>query len=134
MLVVRIDNTRHIRHAAHHDVVPVKTFMELVVLRKALVEKVGKFIGYTFGWTFWLYGGGFTLKDHTEYFNNSPKCRLINPSRSIIGRVRKQILERINATTNERTQVHQWENTQNVIDWFKSLDDKSNCNFVQFDI
>lgn len=46
----------------------------------------------------------------------------------------KQILERINSTTKEKTQVHQWKNTKNVIDWFKSLEDKSSCNFVQFDI
>ena len=26
-----------------------------------------------------------------------------------------------------------WKNTKSVIDWFKSLEDKSNLNFVQFD-
>ena len=30
-----------------------------------------------------------TMKDHKENFNNPPKCRLINPAKSIIGRVSK---------------------------------------------
>ena len=30
-----------------------------------------------------------TMKDHKENFNNAPKCRLINPAKSIIGRVSK---------------------------------------------
>ena len=75
-----------------------------------------------------------TMKDHKENFNNAPKCRLINPAKCIIGRVSKQILETINATTKEKTQVHQWKNTKSVIDWFKGLEDKSNLNFMQFDI
>ncbi len=37
-----------------------------------------------------------TLKDHKENFNNNPKCRLLNPTKSEIGLVSKQILERIN--------------------------------------
>ena len=54
----------------------------------------------------------------------TPKCRLMNPAKSIIGRVSKQILKIINATTN----------TNSVINWFKSLEDESNLNFVRFDI
>ena len=37
-----------------------------------------------------------TMKDHKENFNNAPKCRLINPTKSIIGHMSKQILETIN--------------------------------------
>ena len=51
-------------------------------------------------------------------------------SKSIIGHVSKQILKIINATTKEKTQVYQWKNTKSVIDWFKSLEDKSNLNHV----
>ena len=34
-----------------------------------------------------------TLKDHKENFRNYPKCRLINPSKSQIGLISKQILD-----------------------------------------
>ena len=34
-----------------------------------------------------------TLKDHKENFENNPKCRLINPSKTDIGKIAKQILE-----------------------------------------
>lgn len=37
-----------------------------------------------------------TLKDHKPNFLNKPTCRLINPCKSQIGKISKQILERIN--------------------------------------
>ena len=37
-----------------------------------------------------------TLKDHKENFVNRPTCRLINPSKPEIGRISKQLLEKIN--------------------------------------
>ena len=37
-----------------------------------------------------------TLKDHKDNFRNNPKCRLINPTKSEIGIIAKQILDRIN--------------------------------------
>ena len=36
-----------------------------------------------------------TLKDHKPNFNNSPTCRLMNPAKSEIGKVAKQILQSI---------------------------------------
>ena len=42
-----------------------------------------------------------TLKDHKDNFENAPKCRLINPAKSILGRVSKQILETINDSTTD---------------------------------
>ncbi|XP_068735679.1 stimulated by retinoic acid gene 6 protein-like [Montipora capricornis] len=37
-----------------------------------------------------------SLKDQKENFANNPTCRLINPAKSEIGRISKQILQRIN--------------------------------------
>ena len=37
-----------------------------------------------------------TLKDHKENFENQPKCRLINPAKTNIGKISKQILEKVN--------------------------------------
>ena len=75
-----------------------------------------------------------TLKDHKENFENAPKCRLINPAKSILGRVSKQILESLNEATKRSTMVNQWKNTKCVIDWFKALTNKRTCTFIQFDI
>ena len=37
-----------------------------------------------------------TLKDRKPNFQNNPTCRLINPRKSEIGKISKQILDRIN--------------------------------------
>ena len=75
-----------------------------------------------------------TMKDHQENFNNAPKCRLINPAKSIIERESKEIMETLNATTKMKTKVHKWHNTKSVIDWLKRLENYSNLNFVWLDI
>ena len=46
-----------------------------------------------------------TLKDHKENFNSKLPCRLINPSKSELGKVSKQKLEKNqqnNGTTSKR--------------------------------
>ena len=75
-----------------------------------------------------------TLKDHKDNFENAPKCMLNNPAKSILGRVSKQILETINDSTKRSSMVHQWKNTKSVINWFKALENKQACTFIQFDI
>ena len=75
-----------------------------------------------------------TLKDHKENFENSPKCRLLNPAKSTLGQVSKQILEKINEILKAKTQVNQWKNSSSVINWFNDLENKDQCTFTQFDI
>ena len=77
------------------------------------------------------------LKDHKDNFINSPRCRLINPAKSDIGRISKQIFEKINKNVRETSKYHQWRNTSVVIDWDipdKNIPDKDNHTFTQFDI
>ena len=52
-----------------------------------------------------------TLKDHKENFRNNTKCRLINPSKSEVGRVSKKYPNDIIADVSRRTEVNQWRNT-----------------------
>lgn len=47
-----------------------------------------------------------TLKDHKPVFANKPKCRLINPAKLELGKVSKQLLEKINKTIREIKKVH----------------------------
>ena len=75
-----------------------------------------------------------TLKDHKDNFVNSPTCRLINHTKSKMGRVSKQILDNINTRVRSATAVNQWRNSTSVVDWFKGIPDKSKCKFIVFDI
>ena len=73
-------------------------------------------------------------KDHKKGFPNNSSFRLINPSKSDIGRISKKILDKINQGVIQETKVDQWKNTNTVIAWFKSLPDKNCLSFVNFDI
>ena len=75
-----------------------------------------------------------TLKDHKENFHDHPQARLINPKKSELGRVSKQMLDRINNDIRNKTKHNQWTNTFDVIRWFKDLPDKKNLTFIVFDI
>ena len=75
-----------------------------------------------------------TLKDHKPNFENHPKCRLINPSKSSLGKVSKVILDRINNDIRDQVHVNQWRNSTDVISWFINIKDKSRKSFISFDI
>ena len=75
-----------------------------------------------------------TLKDHKPNFSNKPTCRLINPSKSEIGKISKHILERINSKVIQSTGFNQWKNTSAVIDWFSEVQNKHQQSFIAFDI
>ena len=76
----------------------------------------------------------FTIKDHKEDFRNNPKYRLLNPTKSDLGRVSKTILQRINDELRNLTKVNQWRSSSSVIDWFKAIVDKQRYTFTIFDI
>ena len=75
-----------------------------------------------------------TLKDHKDEFRTRPSCRLINPAKSEIGMISKQMLENINLRVRMSTNPQQWRDTQAVIKWFESLPDRETLSFVKFDI
>ena len=51
-----------------------------------------------------------TLKDHKDNFANHPICRLINPAKSELGKVSKQILDNINSKIRKMRKLNQWKN------------------------
>ena len=75
-----------------------------------------------------------TLKDHKDNFRSAHPCRLINPCKSEIGKISKSILENINRNQLKLLPVNQWRNSGSVIKWFDSIENKSQCKFVQLDI
>ena len=75
-----------------------------------------------------------TMKDHKEAFVNKPTCRLLNPAKPEIGRISKKILSRINRAVRDSTDLTQWKNSEETIEWFKKIKNKKNGSFIQFDI
>ena len=75
-----------------------------------------------------------TLKDHKENFASKLPCRLINPANSEMGKVSKQILDRILTSVRDQLPLNIWRNTKAVTDWFNGIDRKEQCVFISFDI
>ena len=73
-----------------------------------------------------------TLRDHKHNFDSHPKCPLINPAKSELGRLNKIILDDINNKLRSKLQVNQWKNTTSVINY--SINNKANNTFMSFDI
>ena len=76
----------------------------------------------------------FTFKDHKTNFINRQTVRIINPNKSNLGKVSKQIVERINQQVREQVNFNQWRNTSEVLEWFKKLENKDRTTFISFDI
>ena len=75
-----------------------------------------------------------TLKDHKPNFKNKAECRLINPTKTEIGKVSKNIIEKLVTTIMLVTSINLWRSTKEVISWFSSADIKKNSAFISFDI
>ena len=75
-----------------------------------------------------------TIKDHKLNYINNPTCRLLNPTKSEIGKISKQKLEKIISITRKRSNLNQWKNATYAITWFKNINNKARFSFIQFDI
>ena len=75
-----------------------------------------------------------TLKDHKPGFRSNPQCRLLNPTKSELGKVAKQMLERVNTELRAKTNLKQWRRTSQARDWFINLDSKQELTFIKFDV
>ena len=75
-----------------------------------------------------------TLKDHKPNFANNPTCRLINPSKSELDKVSKQILDGINNIIINKLDLNIWKNTQAVLNWFNNISNKEQYSFIGFDV
>ena len=65
-----------------------------------------------------------TPKDHKENFNSKLPCRLISLSKTELGKVSKEKLEKINKILLQHRNVTQWKNSTSVIKWFSELEKK----------
>ena len=75
-----------------------------------------------------------TIKDHKPNYANNPSFRLINPCKSELGMVSKQMLVKIITAVKSKVHLTQWKNSDSVIDWFTNLKNKERLHFIQFDV
>ena len=73
-----------------------------------------------------------SLKYHKSNFSSNPKCRLINPAKSEIGKLINTFLKN-SSKVRDLSRVNQWQETSTVKNWFKNINDKKKCIFTQFD-
>ena len=74
------------------------------------------------------------LKYHKENFQNNPSERLINPAENKLGRLNKFITQAANKERRHKFNLNWWKNTEDVIDWFKNINENQLCKFVILDI
>ena len=65
---------------------------------------------------------------------NNQQFRVINPTKSKLGMVSKQMLSEIISVVISKSQLMQGKNSDSTIDWFMKLEDKRKLRFLQFDV
>ena len=91
---------------------------------------------YRFRWGHELANSFLLLRLHSSFLQMimNFSFRLINPSKSEIGVISKNILDRINKEVIQATKVNLWKSTNNTIEWFKAIPEKEKHAFITFDV
>ena len=74
------------------------------------------------------------FKDHKPNFINKLHTRLINPSKTELGKISKNIIQNIVTNVRETSHRNLWRNSLDTIEWFRGIKNKSKTSFIQFDI
>ena len=74
------------------------------------------------------------FKDHKPNFINKLQTRLINSSKTELGKISKNIIEDIVTNMREANYGNLWRNSFDTIEWFRKIKHKSKSTFMQFDI
>ena len=76
----------------------------------------------------------FTFKDHKNNFPERTELRLLNPSKSNVGKISKKILDRVNTDLRLKTGFNQWKSTNDCLNWFNDLEGKEDFRCTKLDI
>ena len=79
-------------------------------------------------------GAMITYKDHKDNFENNVQTRLINPTRSEIGKVAKKFLDNIIDQVRSKSGVNLWKNSQAAVQWYRRIQNKDKHRFIQLDV
>ena len=75
------------------------------------------------------------LKDHKEDFQNNPKTRIINPTKTELGKVAMKITDEIVKQIRAKdVNLTQAISTREVIEWFKNIKNKKSLKFINWDL
>ena len=74
------------------------------------------------------------VKDHKIDYENKKLVRLINPTKTELGKVSKIILQDVVDCMKKKLELNLWINTKEAIDWFSNIKNKKKATFIQFDI
>ena len=74
------------------------------------------------------------IKEHKPNFENKLPTRLINPSKTELGRISKRIIQNIVKSVKKANHCNLWWNLYETIEWFRRIKNKSKATFIQFDI
>ena len=69
-----------------------------------------------------------TIKDHKPDFRTNPKYRLLNPTKSELGKLSKHILQSINTELRNKIQVNQWQTQVKSLNGLKTFPTKKNAH------
>ena len=64
------------------------------------------------------------MANHKPDFRTNPKYRLLNPTKRELGKLSKHILQTTNTELRNKIKVNQWQNSSEVIEWFKNIPNK----------
>ena len=73
------------------------------------------------------------FKDHEPDFENKLQSRLINSSKTELGKVSKNIIQNIGTNVKKANYSNLWENSYDTNEWFRKIKNKSKATFMQFD-
>ena len=73
-----------------------------------------------------------TIKDQKEGFPQHVSCRLLNLSKTNIGKISKELLDKINSAILSGTKINRWKSTPFVITWFEKITHKQTSPFICF--
>ena len=73
------------------------------------------------------------FKDHKKNFPDKKQTRLINPTKTELGFVSKDVIQKITSRLMSSHKYNLSKNSMDTIDWFRKIKDKKRSTFVQFD-
>ena len=65
---------------------------------------------------------------------NKKQARLINPTKTGLGLVAKNVIKKIVTKILSNSKHNLWKNSLDTINWFKNIKNKNSTTFIQFDI
>ena len=68
-----------------------------------------------------------TVNDHKKRFHHKSLIRLINPSKSDIGKISRKLLDKMNKTLIPNNNIKKQKNTTTVTDCFKNVPTKNSA-------